>query len=292
METIKTRITIQEVKKAREEIKRLDVKETEEIEKIWEEKEEEIRELKKKEREIKDLIWDKKVEYEQKEEAITKDYKLKYQETLKPINEFKRIMAYFKVLNSDKSLNYEVYNYDYPRDEKGEVIRTKNGSYPERIKIPLERLKVLANDEFKHIAFYLIYDDSYRKKVNKYSLCIIGKTIFSGDVFKDVRPYNYVLPCNTNYNNIAIEVKVGKTREELIRYCDRYKGFNGNLAELEKLEKEYLEAIKLWDLKEWKIAYLEDRKDYYKNNYSHGTETEEYKIICEEIVKLNEVKRK
>jgi hypothetical protein len=277
-------ITIQQVKTAREDIKTLNEYETKLKDEMRKNQDKEMQVLRDKERELNNQIYELKTKHQDIKIKIDDEIKQKRNETYKPIFEFKRIMAFLEVFNSDKNLDYEVYKFDHPRDKHGDVIRTENGNYPEKIRIPFERLKVLANDEFKHIAFYLVEND--RKPTNKYSLCIVGRTIFNLDEFKDVRPRNYGLPCHTSGENIAIEVKAGKTREELVRYCDKYKGFNGNLKDLEDLEKEYLEVIKLWELKEWKIAYWENQKDYYEKHYSHGEETPEYKEVLNKLEEL------
>ena len=55
---------------------------------------------------------------------------------------------------------------------------------------------------------------------------------------------------------------------------------------LDKLILDYKKTIKLYQIKEWKIAYLENRKYYYENNYSRGEETKEYGEIIKKLVEL------
>jgi len=199
------------------------------------------------------------------------------------IGEFKRILEFIKISKKENKINPVVYFFDYPRNEKGEVIRTENGNYPDKEKQYLKPLRILKNDEFAKIQTFIYEND---KPKNKYTLCIIGKTIFNKKLIEKI-PYYYGLGVHDEDTNIRAWLRDAPTKEELIKWIDKKKDVLKDFLEEHKaVEKEYKEVIESTKTKDWQKAYWESRKDYYENFYSHGTETDEYKHVLGELKKL------
>ncbi len=201
----------------------------------------------------------------------------------KQVSEFKRVISFMGIIkDKDKNLNFEVYYYDYPKDKKGEKDYSK-----EREKIPYKEIATIKNDEY---ALIKVFITDNRKPKNKFSLIVVGKTIFNADVLKR-RHYGYGIDCLSNGDNIKQTLKDMPTKEELLTYFEKHKSniLKEYLEEHKKAEQEYIEAIeKTKDNKKWEIAYYEDLKDYYENHYCRGTETKEYKEV---IKKLKDLKK-
>jgi hypothetical protein len=150
-------------------------------------------------------------------------------------------------------------------------------------------ITVLQNNEYAFVGVYIVPNE---KPKNKYSLVIVGDSIFRE--FREFKSYG--LPCNCStpsgyYCRIEIAIKDLPTKEELMKYDNNktFKKIATRLYEvLNEKAKMYNFAKKLYESKEWKIAYLEYKKDYYENHYSRGIEQPEYKAICKE---LNQTKK-
>ena len=196
---------------------------------------------------------------------------------------FKRILKFMDI-EKEKELNPLVYFYDYPKDEKGEVIRTKEGNYPEKEKQYIDPIETIKNDEFAKISVFICGN---RKPKNKYTLCVIGSTILNEDLLKV--PYSYGLDVHTDNANIRSWIRDAPNKKELVTYLEKNKDkiLKDFLEEHEKTQEEYKEALEITNCKEWKIAYWENKKDYYENHYSNGTETPEYKAVLKKLKELN-----
>ncbi len=230
---------------------------------------------------------------EDKLEEKRESYRTKIQDKKKPhvekIQAYKRILTLMKVSKDQRDTNFKVYEFDYPRNEKGEVIRVQRGDcldYPEKIEIPYKPIATIKNDKYAKIQVFIVEND---KPKNKHSLIIIGKSIFPEELFSERRhPYWYGVRCQTSYNNIAVGIKDSPTKEELISYFKKSgaKTLKDYLDEHRQIEKEYEEATRQTDNAEWELAYWEDKKDYYEHHYSQETEPEEYKKVLQKIKEL------
>lgn len=206
-------------------------------------------------------------------------------------NEHSRIMTMMDTSKDYKKPEFKVYKFDYPRDEKGEVIRVQRGNcldYPDKIEIPYTPIDTIKDDKYAKIQIFIT--DNGKPK-NKFSLSVAGHTIFPEKIIKP--PYNYGYNFNTYYTNIIMNMADRPTKEELKAYYERNKKgiLKQFLEELEKVEQEYENIIANTDNKQWEIAYWNDKKDYYENHYLGGTEQPEYKQALEKLSELGVIKK-
>lgn len=240
-----------------------------EVENKYYKKEQEIRELKSKEERV----------LRNKNEKLQEEYTKKVEELHNPIGELKKIFSLFEVIKEYKNYGVptpEVYYHDYIRNEKGYLEGDKQ-------KFFYNPVMVLVEDDFKKILLYITKND---KPKNKYSLIAVGNSIFNKGNLS--LPYTYRIKAHIDNANIREEIKEYPTEKECKEYAikNKEKILRDFLVNHEKVEKEYLEVKPLYELKEWKMAFLEDKKEYYKSSVSNGTETEEYKEVLKEIEKL------
>jgi len=250
--------------------------------------------------EVKNKFWDlhqklKDKEYkdiekiEDKQDNLNKEMEEKINPHSKKINEFENIINLMKVSKNQVDLNLEMYYYNYPRNDKGEIIRTKTGNYPDKEKIYLKPLSILKDNKFYKIAVY-IYKNS--KPKNKFTLGVIGKSIFDS---KKILGFGWSYLADINENgHFKKGLKCLPTKEELIKYFEKNKDkiLKKEIDKIEETIKEYKEVILNTKNKEWEIAYLESRKDYYEKSVSHGTETPEYSKIINNLFNLTTGKEK
>lgn len=275
---------IQDYKQSKKELKRLNKIENKNAEAY-----------NKKDSEIKNKFWDlkKELEAEEREEREIIDKALEKQKAdtekqeqphKEKTKQFNRIIEFIRISKKEHNLNFEVYKMDYPKDRKGEVIRTKSGDYPEEIQIDYKPLDTIRNDGFIKLKIFITEN---RKPKNKFSLIAVGNTIFNKDILNI--PYSYYnFGCHINSANIETGIKDFPTKEEVKEYYKR--NFGKILKDFrekhKKAEEEYKRVISETDTKEWEIAYLESQKYYYKNLYSHGEETKKYKQIIKKLKAL------
>lgn len=212
-----------------------------------------------------DLI-DKKTEEAQKQIS----------EKSKPYAEIKlqieRSLGLIEAFKDKNNTTFEVYIYS-DKDEAGNYISDKR-------KIILNPIEVLRDDNFKKIAVYIVRNG---KPKNKYSLVIVGKSIF-GEGFGLKRLFCYGLAIHETGCSLLWNIRDRPTIEELKEWYsnnnNKLNPLNEYLTKHREIEAEYKEAIKLYELKEWKILYLENQKDYYEK------ETEEYKEVIKQLKEL------
>ena len=129
------------------------------------------------------------------------------------------------------------------------------------------------------------------KPKNKYSLLVVGMATFGG--MMESQKYGYSAPVDTKGRcNIRMSIRDFPTKGELYAWYEKHKA--GILAdyikEHQEIEAEYREVVVKCNTPEWEKAYWKDRKDYYENHYSHGTEQPEYALVCMELSKLEGLK--
>lgn len=276
----------EDYKKAREMIEEIREREEkyvhnaqEELEKIRYKYQELMQNLEHKKRQEEKKIIDKRTQFEEK---IKSEINPHYEQ----ITQFKKILTFMRIQKDKRDLHFEVYKYDYPRDEHGEVMRVQRGNcldYPEKIKIPYNAIEVIKNDKYAIIKIFVVEND---KPKNKFSLVVVGKSIFNEDLFTQRRNfYSYHLSCDTDYVTVRLSIIDRPTREELLQYLEKHKKniLKDYLAEHDQLERDYEKTIQLTNNKQWELAYWEDKKNYYENHYSNGIETEEYKEVLKQI---------
>jgi hypothetical protein len=277
------------------------VKQAKETLKSIKEKQDKFKEdCNKKEREIKDIFWNKKRELqeeenkqisnlEQKEEEKNNDFESEKTEHKEVIKEFKESLEFYKIsLKMDRETlkSPQVYYYGYVKDEKGNSDYSK-----EKQRFYINPINVLIDDEFKKI---LVYITKNNKPKNCFSLIVCGNTRLTSNLLEI--PYSFGIHTQIDNSNIRTRIKDFESEEEAKSYFNRNKTkiLKSFLEEHSKIELKYCEFIKEIKAdeelkKKWRVAYLEDKKYYYENNYSQGTETEEYKQIVKELKEENEL---
>lgn len=217
---------------------------------------------------INDIYWkyyDLKRELDKKEsaekEVVEKEkeaYKNKIDSEKEPhidiTRDFKHTCKLFGVLLSERRLEFKD-NFD--RDE-------------------MNIIDMVADDEYKKI---WVYAARSHKPKNKWSLVIRMKSVFGwkfndefGDTDRNLKdlPTEEELKVWYEKNKNNLRWKWGNTTKYLSDYLERHTC----------LEKDYEKAKELWKSKVWQRAFWLHEKDYYKNNVSRGTDTDEYRDIC------------
>lgn len=280
-------ITIEQYQQAKQELERLDAEGTT------------LRERQDKETDaLRDKYWKLKRELSDKkgneEDKITKRHEKEKEKISKReiphvaiTNEHSRIMTMMETSKDYEKPEFKVYKNDYPRDEKGEVIRVQRGvclDYPDKIEIPYVPIDTIKDDKYAKIQIFITDND---KPKNKFSLSAEGHTIFPEKIIKSSYYYGYSF--HSDGVNIIKAMIDKPTKEELKTYYERNKKgiLKQFLEEHKKIEQEYENIIANTDNKQWEIAYWKNKKHCYEN-YREGTETEEYKEVMKKIKKLEE----
>ena len=226
-------------------------------------------------------------EYRLKADAIKEEAKKKIEQLIKENAGYHetrvKVQRYFKLLELRESGGFkvepEVYVYSH-KDPQGKYISNAR-------KVFYEHVGILRQDKYNDIRLYIVENGN---SVNNLSIIIRGSSFFGDDLRDRVKiSQGYINNCHDNCN-IQINLKIGSSKEELLKYIERSQNFNKMKemlpANLDALAKEYEIVCELIKDKEWQILYLEHKKDYYENRYSHGTETDEYKEILKKLKKL------
>ena len=214
-------------------------------------------------------------EIQTKEDADLKALETQMEGSLKIQKEFKTMMELFKVIENGTENNFkvpEVYFYNY-----GNRVYYKPMSY-------------IFSDPYKSIGVYIVPN---KKPKNKFSLILVGNTIFHEEVLRSVSNtlayelHNYGLSVNTSGANVVMLIKDASTEKVLLDYSNsiQFDKFVANLSnKFNTLEEMYEQAKKLYQEKEWQIEYMKHLKHYYQEQYCNGVSTPEYKEV---IKKLN-----
>ena len=147
----------------------------------------------------------------------------------------------------------------------------------------VEEVAVLVDNQYLNLRVLIYTND---KSKNKYTLCIAGRSFFSG-VIKYPFAYGSSLSFDIHSPSILVILKEAPTVEELVVW------YGKNKCRQFWNEQEHNEVVNLyeWVLEncntyEWQLEYLLDRKDYWENRYSHGTDKPEYKQVLKAIKRL------
>lgn len=224
-----------------------------------------------------DKIWqlerqkrEKEYEIENKIAELDIAAKAEFTELRKPIKELKKIVSLMHLLKQGKQdLNLVAYNYYYGDKKYVELVDT------------------LVDDKCLNLRVYM-YEN--RKPKNKYTLCLAGASIFYDN---DLINYPHDYGCDIHFENrnvsIIVNLKEAPTKQELLNWWNKNKNRTfWNSEEHAELVKLYEWVKENCNTDEWELAYLFDRKDYYENHYSRGTETEEYKEVIKQIERLTD----
>jgi len=208
---------------------------------------------------------------------------------------FKKIIAFMDILKKEadfKKNDFGAYIYDYPKNEKGEVIRViKNNCscYPEKEKVYLKPIDTLYNDKTLILKVFIGDND---KPKNKKRLFVLGKSVliskhYENEVIKI--PYNYGIKTHEENASIRSLLKDFPTEKEAKAYYNKnkIKVLKNFIIEHKNAVAELEEVRKNTNSKEWKLLYLETKRDYYINSYSGYEENEDYKKVLKQIADLN-----
>ncbi len=284
-------ITLQEHKQAVTEVKKLNkIKKTENTKFSKEERNINDRyyklenNLRNKKRQETDRVY-------KKEKKFNEKIKKQIEPHSEKLNEFKEIIDLIDTQKKQVNLDIELSIYDYPKDDKGMVIRTDEGRYPEREHICIEPISILQDNKFYKIAVY-IYKNT--KPINKFTLCAVGRSIFDSKKILNFG-WSYLSDAGEN-GHFKKVLKELPDKKDLIKWFEKNTNrnniFKKEINKIEETIKKYEEVIKNTDSDEWKIAYLENRKNYYEKSVSRGTGTKEYSDIIQELIELTKGKEK
>ena len=277
-------LSLKEVREAKEQLSQIE-KSQDRFNKNVDRQLEEIRgkyrslryEIDDKEREAKKGVGDTK-------KNVNSKYEASKENSISVLSEFDNNLKFYKIWNHrDCQIGgAEVYYYDYVRGNTGYIVGDKQ-------KFFYNPIGLLVEDDFKKI---LIYVTKNSKPKNKYDLIACGDTRLTGNLLNI--PCSYGIDAYVHNSNIRELIKSFTTEEGAVDYFKRNKDkilkkFLEEHKEVEEKYKEFIQAIESNESikRDWDIAYLENQKYYYENNYSNGIETEEYKEICKKLEGLN-----
>lgn len=215
-------------------------------------------------------------EVKELQEAQTKDINTLLEEQRITTNKVKRILTLMDIIRDNPSkLTPEVYFYS-DRDAQGNYVSKK-------VKMTIDPVKTILEDKYSKVMLYIVPNG---KPTNKFSLIIRGYSIFGEGLLGKGISFGYVTRIGELNSNIRITIKDAANKQSLIDYMNRnMKKIMDMLPALSELNKEYEEAIALYEQPAWKILYLKDKKGYYENHYSNGTQTPEYAKVIAELTK-------
>lgn len=132
-----------------------------------------------------------------------------------------------------------------------------------------------------------IVDNNWRKKVNKVGLWAIGSSIFKDSIID--LPYSYGCPAQHRDANIVYFLKDFKTVEDASAFIEKHQDtiLKDFLAKHKETEEDYEDVLANCNTKEWKIAFLEYKKNYYERSVSNGIDLPEYKEVLKKLKELS-----
>jgi len=280
-------------------------KASDELDKLNQMKEEEIKVLNKEISEIRDKYRDmidelKQVErkkindVEQRILLTTEEIDAMKEPHCKVISEYHFIMECLRIKElideGDTTLDILVYEFDYPRDEKGEIKHVLEGNcwcYPDKIRIPYEPIDTLFEDKYCKIIVYITKND---RPKNKFALTIVGNSFLHALLKEDFSTYSYRASARTEptFPNIHFCNAYKPTSEDIQKYYKKTKDtiLSDYIKAHKKMQQRYEEIIKATDTLEWEIQFWLDKKDYYENYYNRGAELEEYQVVLKKLKEL------
>lgn len=203
--------------------------------------------------------------YDDQKEVLHEEVKKKRDELSPFVEKLERILKLMEISKSEKpSLKLKVNN----RDKEVILIDEPKAD--------------------KYIRLYVyIYEN--KKPKNKFSLAIVGKHIFDREVLPRIDyPESRFEPYfENNSASFTINIKDAPTKEELMKFYEKSEASglwtSGHYA---NLVKEYEFVLANCNTPEWEKEYLLSKKYYYKECYSNGVKTPEYKKIIRQLKAL------
>lgn len=211
----------------------------------------------------------------EEKEVVLNVQKVSYEGTITTVNRIRELMG---IIMAHKVVSApEVYTYS-DRDEQGNYLGFNN-----KRKVPIDPIQTIKDDGYSIFNIYIV---SNKKPTNKYSLIVRGYSIF-GDLLRG-HTFGHISGVNESSCNFYITIKDAPTQKDLLTYVEKYmsKILKALPSFYDTIVKEYQEAEKFLEEKEWQIFYWEGQKHYYEEHYSGGTETDEYKEVLKKLKEL------
>jgi hypothetical protein len=147
----------------------------------------------------------------------------------------------------------EIYYYSN-KGEKGNYL-------PIQRRIDISPVATLRDDKYNKIFLYITHN---KNKVNKFTLHVEGHTALS--------------LCTS----VRKDLKDAPTEKDILNYMNKnIEKIKSKIPnDLDTLITEFESAIELFKNVDYQLLYLKYRMDYYKLDYSQGTEMPEYKDVC------------
>jgi len=232
-------------------------------------------------------------EHEAKKEAL-KNQRAEADENNK---EFKRIISFMDILKTEKDFNKDeckAYIYDYPKDENGEIKRVLKDNcscYPEKEKVYLTPIDILHED--KNLILKVFIGDNDKPK-NKKTLFVLGDSSLKSNHYESkVLKFPHEYGIRTHEENAPIRhlIKDLPTEKGLKAYYEKNKSkiLKSFIEEHKNAVAELEEVRKNTDSKEWKILFLEDKKENFENRHSNYENEDSYKKVVAELEALKGV---
>jgi len=207
---------------------------------------------------------------------------------------FKKIIAYMDILKAEadfKKDDFGAYIYDYPKDKQGEILRVMKDNcscYPEKEKVFLKPIDTLHED--KNLILKVYIGDNTKPK-NKKSLFVLGKSVLNLNHYESkvlTLPHDYGINSNEENASIRSILKDFPTEKEAKAYYEKNKTkvLKSFLIEHKNAVAELEEVRKNTTSYDWKLLYLESKRDYYINSYSGYEENEDYNKVLKELEEL------
>jgi len=202
---------------------------------------------------------------------------------------FRHMLLYRQILEGGEGLDapvkFSMYSYS-DRDEQGNWIQDKR----KIMKVPVA---VLCQDQYKMLAVYITQNDPYRKRVNKWSLFVVGYSIFN-QFNESWKSHGSLHNVHSDTHVFEQVIREAPTEGELLEWWAKRgvpQEFKDWIHDHEQEQSDFLEAVELYKNREWRLAFLRQHKDDILGSYSRATESGEYKSVVEELLILRTPKK-
>jgi len=253
------------------------LKEKEELKKVIQEKNNLEEQKREKERILENKFYTLKrelqnKEYKEKSEIVknfTEDFlrlEKEIQEKVKIKKEYEKIMQIYEIKDCKVEELKNVYSRNYSEKVYHEAIDT------------------IINNKYNSIKVYIVIDKD--KPKNKYSLEIVGKSIFNDDIIGYTRgDRTFSVGSDlSGYFQLQLSVKNFDSEQKAFDYYMKNKN---KIAEKEEIKK-YIEIEKIIQEVE-KIDrkyFLEYKKEWFENCYSNYEKEKKYQDILKELTEV------
>lgn len=217
------------------------IKNKKEIERLKDELDQEKEKISNAIRSVKDTYWYKKNELEaeerriidllsEQENRIQKEKNKQIEELYQVISRVKRIIRYLEL---EKTRDLTI----------SDKIETYHNTY-------IESLGYFYNDEYLKIKVFILSND---KPKNKYTLILLGKTIFYKELLE--LPYSYGIRGLNDFGfNLRLDLQDLPSIEEIKDYYEKHKDklIKDFIGSYQKVKQEFIETLKNYRIEDFK----------------------------------------